>query len=192
MDDFLSRAFSAAAQAEKHMTAQVFQPLHVSDFVEAVKRVMDAGTQRVYNVCGSCEISAQRLYQLACWQQDLKERAVRWDAPDCTCLAHSGRIRQELGWSDFRNLEEQLRKGEISYTRVKAKRRKIKKWRIPADIRQMAENLILFEIFMLLHSLCASSSVFSHIDWLMIYVIVISVSYNICQSALAAILASAA
>lgn len=109
MDDFLSRAFSAAAQAEKHMTAQVFQPLHVSDFVEAVKRVMDAGTQRVYNVCGSCEISAQRLYQLACWQQDLKERAVRWDAPDCTCLAHSGRIRQELGWSDFRNLEEQLR-----------------------------------------------------------------------------------
>lgn len=96
------------------------------------------------------------------------------------------------GGAAERNLEEQLRKGEISYTRVKAKRRKIKKWRIPADIRQMAENLILFEIFMLLHSLCASSSVFSHIDWLMICVIVISVSYNICQSALAAILASAA
>ena len=192
MDDFLSQIFSAAARAEDRMMARVFQPLHVSDFVEAVKRVMDAGTQHVYNVCGSREISAERLYQLACWQQDLQEPAVRWEDPSCTTLADSSRIRQELGWSDFRNLEEQLRKGEISYTRVKAKGRNKKKWSIPTDIRQIAENLLLFEAFMVLNSLCASSSVFSHVDWLMIYVILISVSYNIYQSALAAILASAA
>lgn len=192
MSDFLSQTFSAAAHAKDHMIARVFQPLHVSDFVDAVKRVTDSGTQYIYNVCGSSEISAKRLYQLACWQQDLQEPAVRWEDPDCIPLADSSRIRQELGWSDFRNLEEQLRKGEISYRRVKAKGRNKKKWSIPKDVRQIAENLILFEIFMLLNSFCASSSVFSHVNWLMIYVILVSVSYNIYQSALAAVLASAA
>lgn len=190
--DFLSQSFSAAAQAESRMPANVFQPLHVSDLVDAVKRVMDAGTQRVYNVCGNAEISAQRLYQLVCWQQGLQERAVRWEDPGCVTLADSGRIREELGWSNFRNLEEQLKKGEITYERVKAKGRNKKKWTIPTDIRQIAENLVLFEAFFLLSSLCSSHSLFSQIDWLMVYVILIAISYNIYQSALAAVLASAA
>lgn len=192
MDDFLSQAFSAAVRAEEHMTACVFQPLHVSDLVDAVKRATEGGAQYIYNVCGSREISAKRLYQLVCWQQDLQESSVRWETPDCTILADSSRIRQELGWNDLQNLEDQLKKGRISYTRVKAKDRSRKKWTIPKDVRQMAENLILFEVFMLLHSLCASNSVFSHVNWLMIYVILVSVSYNIYQSALAAILASVA
>lgn len=192
LDDFLSQIFSSAVRAEDHMTARVFQPLHVSDFVDAIKRVADGGTQHIYNVCGSSEISAERLYQLACWQQDLQEPAVRWENPGCTALADSSQIRQELGWSDFRNLEEQLKKGEISYRRVKAKGRSKKKWTIPTGIRQMVENLVLFEVFLLLHTLCASNSVFSHVNWMMIYVILVSVSYNIYQSTLAAILATAA
>lgn len=190
--DFLSRSFSAAIQAENRMPANVFQPIHVSDLVDAVKRVMDGGAQRIYNVCGSAEISAQRLYQLVCWQQGIQERAVRWAAPGCVTLADSSRIRQELGWSNFRNLEEQLKKGEIAYERVKTKGRGKKKWIIPADIRQIVENLVLLEVFFLLSSLCSSHSLFSQIDWLMVYVILIAISYNIYQSALAAILASAA
>lgn len=190
--DFLSRSFSAAARAETRMAADIFQPLHVSDFVDAVKRVADAGTQYIYNVCGSAEISAEHLYQLACWQQDLQEPEVQWEEPDCITLADSDLIRQELGWSDFRDLEEQLKRGEITYERVKTKNRTKKKWTIPADVRQMAENLVLFEVFYLLTSLCGSNTVFSQINWLMIYVILISVSYNIYQSALAAVLASAA
>lgn len=51
---------------------------------------------------------------------------------------------------------------------------------------------MLFELFMLLNTLCASNSAFSHVNWLMIYVILIAVSYNIYQSALAAMLASVA
>lgn len=190
--DFLSRSFSAAAQAGGHMPAGVCQPLHVSDFVDAVKRVMDAGTQHVYNVCGSAEISAERLYQLICRQQDLPERAVQWEDPGCVTLADNGRIRRELGWSNLRDLEEQLRRGEITCERVKAKGRNKRKWTIPADVRQMAENLLLFEAFFLLNSLCSTHSLFSEIDWMMVYVILISISYNIYQSALAAVLASAA
>ena len=190
--DFLSQIFTAAVQSKDQMPASVFQPLHVSDLVDAVKRVMDAGQQPVYNVCSEGKLSAQRLYQLACWRQDLRERPVRWETPDCVTLADSSRIRQELGWSNFRVLEEQMTKGEITYERAKAKGRNKKKWTVPTDIRQIAENLMLFELFFLLTSLCSSHSLFSHINWLMVYVILISVSYNIYQSALAAVLASAA
>lgn len=190
--DFLSRIFSAAAQAEGHMTEGVFQPLHISDFVDAVKRAADAGEQYIYNVCGGAEISARRLYQLACWHLELQEPEIRWKEPGCVTLADSSLIRQELGWSDFRNLEEQLKKGEITYERGKSKSRTRKKWTIPTDIRQTAENLVLFEVFFLLTSLCGSNTVFSQINWLMVYVIIISAFYNIYQSALAAVLASGA
>ena len=190
--DFLSRSFSAAAQAEARMTASVFQPLHVADLVDAIKRAADAGERYVYNVCGSAEVSAERLYQLVCWQQGFQEAEVRWEAPDCVTLADSDLIRRELGWSDFRNLEEQLKRGEITYEQVKAKGRDRKTWTVPADLRQTAENLVLFEVFYLLTSLSASNTVFSQINWLMVYVILISVAYNIYQSALAAVLASGA
>lgn len=54
--DILSRNFFNAAHPDVHMSNNVFQPLHVSDFVDAVKRVLDAGNQYVYNVCGSAEV----------------------------------------------------------------------------------------------------------------------------------------
>lgn len=190
--DFLSRSFSAAVQAEVCIPADVFQPLHVSDFVDAIKRVMDVGTHYIYNVCGSRQISAKRLYQLVCQQEKIQERAVRWEDPGCVTLADSDRIRQELGWSDFRNLEEQMLGGEIIYERTPAEGRDKKKRVIPTVIRQLVENLLLFAIFFALSHLCSSHSLFSKIDWLMIYVILISVAYNIYQSALAAVLASAA
>lgn len=190
--DFLSRIFFAAVQGEDHIPANEFQPLHVSDFADAVKRIMGTREQDVYNVCGSVDVSAERLYQLICRQEKLQEQAVRWEDPGCVTLADSSRIRRELGWSNFRNLEEQLQKGEITYERLPAERRKEKKGIVPAGIRQTAENLLLFAVFFFLSSLCGSHSLFSQINWMMIYVILISVSYNIYQSALAAVLASIA
>ena len=82
--------------------------------------------------------------------------------------------------------------GEISYERAAAEGRKKKRKIIPKAIRQLAENLLLFAVFFALSRLCITHSLFSQIDWLMIYVILISVAYNIYQSALAAVLAGAA
>lgn len=190
--DFLSRSFSAAIQSESSIPADVFQPLHVSDFVDAIKRVIYNGRERIYNVCGSAEISAKHLYQLICSQEKLQVQAIQWEEPGCAIIADSGRIRQELEWCDLRNLEDQLQKGEIIYERVPVKSQNKKKRTVPAGIRQLAENLLIFIAFFALTTLCGSHSLFSEIDWLMIYVILISISYNIYQSALAAILASIA
>ena len=191
-DDFLSRSFSAAVQEKGCITANELQPLHVSDFVDAVKRVMDAGEQYVYNVCENTKISAKRLYQLICRQEKIQAQTVGWEEPDGVTLVDSSRIRRELGWSNFRNLEEQLQEGEITYERVSSENRKKKRKNVPAGIRQLVENLLIFAVFLSLNSLCSSHILLSRIDWLMIYVILISISYNIYQSALAAVLASIA
>lgn len=189
--DFLSRSFSAALQAKGALPASVFQPLHVADFVDAIKRVIDSGKHYVYNVCGSAELAAETLWQLVCRQEKLQDAAgVGWETSGCAALADNSRIKQELGWSDFHSLEEQLQKGEIVYERLPEDKRKRKKWKVPTVVRQLAENFLLFALFFALDAFCSSHSLFSKIDWLMIYVILISISYNIYQSALAALLAS--
>lgn len=142
------------------MKAEVFQPLHVSDLVDAVKRAADGGRQPVYNVCGSAEVPAKRLYELVCRQEGISGQDVRWEAPACTALADSSRIRKELGRRDFRDLEEQLREGRLPYKRAPAETRKKKKRGIPAGIRQLAENLFLFALFFAINSLCAPTACF--------------------------------
>ena len=190
--DFLSRIFSAAVTEEARMEDRVFQPLHVADFVDAVKRVIYDGKREVYNVCGSAEISAKHLYELVCRQEKLPERPIQWDASGCLTLADSGRIRKDLGWSDFWNPEKQLQEGALAFERLPEEGRGEKKRIVPTWLRQTVENLLIFAVFFALNTLCGSHSLFSQINWLMIYVILVSISYNIYQSAFAAVLASAA
>lgn len=190
--DFLSRIFSAAVQKKEHMTDDVFQPLHVSDLVDAVKRVMDARSHFVYNVCGSKQISAKRLYQLVCRQENISETDVQWEKSASVIQGDSKLIRQELGWSDFRNLENQMLAGEITYNRAPDDDKNKKKGIIPKPVRQIVENILLFAVFFALSRLCGSHPLFSRIDWMLIYVILVSVSYSIYQSAFAAFLASGA
>lgn len=190
--DFLSRSFSAVVQKKERMTDDVFQPLYVSDFVDAIKRVADAGTHPVYNVCGNNQLSAKRLYQLVCRQEKLPETDVQWEEAACITLADSELIRQELKWSDFRNLEEQLLAGDITYERTPLNEKNKKKGIIPKPVRQSVENILLFAVFFALSRLCSSHPLFSQIDWMLIYVILVSVTYSIYQSAFAALLASGA
>lgn len=129
---------------------------------------------------------------MVCQLEKIQEWVVRWEDPCCVTMADSSQIRQELGWSDFRNIEEQMLEGEIKYERTPAEDRNKKKRMLPVWIRQLVENFLLFAVFFNLNQLCNSHNLFSQIDWLIIYVILISISYNIYQSALAALLASAA
>lgn len=190
-DDFLSKSFSAAVQAEGCMPSGDFQPLHVSDFADAVKRAMETGKQYIYNVCGDTRVSAKHLYELICRQEGIQKQTVHWEDSDCVTLADNRSIKRELGWSNFRNLEEQLQEGKITYERLPEEKRK-KKRIVPVDVRQTLENLLLFALFFFLSFLCKSNSLFSQINWMMIYVVLIAISYNIYQSSLAAILASIA
>lgn len=191
-DDFLSRSYFAAVQANDCMQNDIIQPLHVFDFVDAIIRVIDNGEQYIYNVCGSIEISMKRIYQLICQQEKIQQKAIRWENPAYVTIADSSLISQKLGWTNFRNLEEEIQNNEIRYECALTNEKNQKKHFLSSNIRQTIENILIFAVFFALQSFFSSHSLFSQINWLLIYVILISVSYNIYQSTLAAVLASGA
>lgn len=187
--DFLSQSFSATSKKFSSLSNDIFQPLHAADFADAIKRVVDNNEHLIYNVCSSVELPAKRLYQLLYDQQGLPMPDMQWEAPDTITFADNSLIRQELGWTDFHLLEEQLQKGQITYKQALQKRPE-KRRIIPRPVRQTIENIVIFLVFFALDYFTSSNTLFAHIDWMMIYVILIAISYNIYQSALSAGLAS--
>lgn len=192
--DFLSRGFVDVIKAEKDERFQddILQPLHVADFVDAVKRVMDSGKSGIYNASGSFVISRSRLYELIGKQQGINIQGTQWEESQRKTLADNTLIKKELEWTDFRKLEEQFSKDEIAFYKEKAEKKKREKNKIPVVIRRTLENVVVFATFFAVYYISSFHNLFSQIDWLTIYIILISVFLGIRQSALAVILASAA
>lgn len=191
-EDFLSQSYSAAINGYVNIKDDIIQPLHIYDFVDAIKRVIDNSEQYIYNVSGSIEISMKQIYQLICQQEKIQQKAIHWENSDHVTIADSSLIRQQLGWTNFRNLEEQIQNNEIRYTRVLTNEKKQKKNYLSSNIRLTIENILIFTVFFALQSFFGAHSLFSQINWLLIYVILISISYPVSQSTLAAVLASGA
>lgn len=191
--DFLSRAFSNITGEKEVMQIadDSLQPLHVSDFVDGIKRIMDAGKQGIYNVTGSHSVSRRHIYEII--EEKMSEkREVSWLEARGGTAADNSLIKKELEWTDFRKLENQLAADEIEFVRKKEKRERRKKSRFPAALRRTVENAVIFASFFAVCYVSSSHSLFSRIDWLTIYVILISVYMGIRQSALAVILAGGA
>lgn len=192
--DFLSRIFMQISNRGGGGNAssfynEVLQPLHVSDFTDAIKRVLDSGKQGIYNVTGSFEISRSRVYELAAQMQG-ETALVSWEEAEDTILADSGKIKRELEWTDFKEITQQFLHREISYEKEQRKRKKKANAKLPAELRRFMENLLIFVVFFSIFFVCHSHKLFSQIDWLMIYVILVSLFMGIRQSALAVLLAS--
>lgn len=190
--DLLSRSLRAAAAQANPLVSGTYQPLHVSDLTDAVKRVIDGSGHRIYNVTGNTEMSAERLHQLALQQVGAPAYKVQWDAPAQVALADSSRIRQELGWRAFRDLDRQLQEqGTITFESDAAGKQEGGRRALSKKARQLITNLVLFAVFFGLCAASWSSVPFSQIDWLTIYVVVVAVFCDVAQSALAAVLAAA-
>ncbi len=191
--DFLSRIYSDIVSGKEglQLADDSLQPLHVSDFVDGIERIMEAGKPGVYNIAGSSRISRRHLYEIV-EEKNEKKRYIDWVEGMAGAFGDNSRIKKELEWTDFRNLEDQLAAGEIAFARKKEEGRKRKKGRFPAALRRTLENVVVFACFFAACYGSASHSLFSRIDWLTIYVILISVFLGIRQSALAVILAGGA
>jgi len=191
--DFLSRIFMQISNRERinsgSFSDDMLLPLHVSDFTDAIKRVIDSGKQGIYNASGSFAISRSRVYQLAAQTQGASEE-ISWEKPKADILADNGKIKRELEWTDFKELERQLLHREISFEKAKGRKKKRANAKIPTGLRRLIENLLVFAVFFSIFFVCHSHKLFSQIDWLMIYVILVSLFMGIRQSAFAVILAS--
>ena len=194
LHDFLSRSFAEVEGSREGQTLpdELFYPLHVEDLVDALKRVMDYGRQGVYNVAGSFEMSRQRLYELVSQRLGVEAR-FSWSEAAKPQSVDSSLIKKELEWTDFRNLEDLLLHGEITYEKKQEKTRTKKTdQKTGGAVRRTLENIVVFAVFAALYIACSSHSLFSQIDWMTIYVILISLFMGIRQSSFAVVLASAA
>ena len=101
------------------------------------------------------------------------------------------RLKKELEWTDFKKLTAFFENRQLAYQEHQAKKQE-KKGGIPAGVRRVGENVVVFAIFLALYLLTSSHSLFSQINWMLVYVVLISLFYGLRQSALAVILASGA
>lgn len=192
--DFLSEAFADVGSegAGQTLTDDLIYPLHVADLVDAVKRVMDYGRQPVYNVAGSFGMSRRHLYELIGQKLGVEVRAS-WSSADKTQSVDSSLIKKELEWTDFRKLEDLFRRDGIQYQKRQDKDRTGRsRKRAGSAVRRSLENIVVFAVFLGLYAVCGSHSLFSQIDWMTIYIILISLFMGIRQSSFAVVLASAA
>ena len=192
--DFLSRGFTDVISVDKNrrIPDDILQPLHVADFTDAVKRIVDSGKSGIYNASGSFVISRSSLYGLIGKQLETDVQEIQWEEPRRKTLVDNTLIKKELEWTDFRKIEEQFARNEIAFHKEKVKKKKREKNKIPVAVRRTLENIVVFAAFFAVYYISSFHNLFSQIDWLTIYVILISVFLGIRQSALAVILASAA
>lgn len=194
LHDFLSRSFMEVEGNREGQTLsdELFYPLHVADLVDALKRVMEYGRQSVYNVAGSFGLSRKRLYELAGQCLGVEAR-FSWSEAAKPQSVDSSLIKKELEWTDFRRLEDLLLRGEITYEKKREKTRTKKAdQKAGSAVRRTLENIVVFVVFAALYAGCSSHGLFSQIDWMTIYVILISLFMGIRQSSFAVVLASAA
>lgn len=164
--DFLSTMFQNADLNEKGLTdiSNKYQPVFVEDFVEAIKRITEYGRSTTYQIASTKEIKEP--------------------------LINCNKIKEELEWVDFYSLTSMLENNEIIYSKSKrSEKKKRKKTSVP--IRRTIENVFIFAVFFILYLISNEHPLFSKIQWLLIYVMIISIFYGVRQSLFSILLASA-
>ena len=167
--------------------AEVLQPLHVEDMAEAIKRVADLPQGGVYNVCGSFAVPAAELCEKLKAHFGLHTAvSIRPGAPGT--LASSDLLKKQTEWVDLKRLDAFLEEGALHYRQAPA-RQEHKGKGLPAGLRRTLENLVLFALFFAAYRWTGDHSLFSQVDWLLVYVTVISLFFGLRQSALSVFLA---
>lgn len=168
---------------------EILQPIHVSDYVDAIKRVVESCDDGIYNVSGDFEISKEELLHLLSESFNI-EVDIKSEADVEVRNISNEKIHKELEWTDFRDLAKLLKEKKVVYEEDEIKVYNKENKKVPSAIRRTIENIIVFMIFFLLYYICDSHTLFSKIHWLLIYVVLISLFMGIRQSAISVILAS--
>ena len=184
--DFLSRIFRQSRQDSGE--ERWYSPLHVNDLVDAVKRVLDGPGEGVFLAAGSAVLSRGQIRDLVDGRGEGGETEA---AGAAKVRFDTEKIQRTLEWCDFKNLEELLREGKITYHGEHTVHEEKKRMRTITPLRRTVENVVVFVFFTLLQYFLRGHGLFSRIDWGVIYVVLISLTMGVRQSALAVILASA-
>lgn len=191
--DFLSSMYqNVIANQEIDMKENEFLfPLHIGDLVDAIKRVIENKDNGSFNLASSFGISQKKLYELIaeCINKELKihclsePEEVNYDISKAT---------NELGWIDFKKLEDLLSNRQIKFVTDEIIESKKAQKESSTEIRKTMENIFVFSVFFVGYFFTKDHTLFSQINWMLLYVSSISLIMGIRQSALAVALACVA
>lgn len=186
-------AADVTSESVVEILEQQLQPVHVSDVADAIKRVIDWGKTEIYNVSSSEQIKVSELVRYICEAKGREfsvsiNKAEEEEKP----YIDNTKIKQEQEWTDFWLLRDLLKEKRILFREPekKAERMKIGEARAKTGIRRTFESVVLFGIFSMFYLLSQNHSLFSQVDWLLIYVVVISLCYGVKQGAIGVTLSS--
>ncbi|MBP3912058.1 MAG: NAD(P)-dependent oxidoreductase [Niameybacter sp.] len=192
--DFLSYQ---ATEVEKNQILHVkkdsfVQLLHLSDLVEAIKCTIIVGKEGVYNVTSAANLKQSKLYILLA-QLMGKEIEVKVDDPEEGIGRIDGqKIRRDFEWVNTEDLERNLIAHQIKIERCEEEKSQKSRWnKIKKSIYKSIENVCLFGFFFMLASICQEHALFQQIDFLLIYVMLVSLFLGLKHSSIAVVLASA-
>jgi len=197
--DWLGKlAGELSGASEFEFAEQPLCPIHALDVADAVVRVLESENNPTYNICSSEQLQKSRL--VALMKEELcRETCVINETGQTgnNVFASNARIKKEKEWVEFWSLEKLAQEKKLRYinknkSAEKEKKGKNRKAIIGGWIRKTIENAAIFGVFFAIYCLTREHSLFSQVDWLLIYVVAVSLAYGIKQSTLAVVLAGSA
>lgn len=182
-------AFVEQADGKIEGCNQVYQPIGIPDLCDAIRRAIQNRTDGCLNVVSSRTIKKSRIVE-AIGQIFKRPLVINLEEVEERVVSNQ-RIKKELEWVDFWNLEDELKKGKLVVD-LPQKKIKSKKKRFGESLRKLIENLLIFLLFFLIGYVTRDNALFSVVDWLAMYVIIIALNMGNYQSGFAVLLASAA
>lgn len=164
------------------------QPVCVKDVADALVRVLDSSAFGVYNVCASAPIRKSLVLALL---RGEKVVPAQEEMPSRT--VSNERIKHELEWVDFWPFPKFYQENGIRRTSSPktGKKKAPKKSDGHSLLRRTIENLILLAVFTLLYIFSGQHQLFTQVHWMLIYVMIISLTYGVRQGTLSVLFASA-
>lgn len=175
---------------EVHINTEYrFSPLHLSDAVEALYRCEGNTPSKVYNVAGSQQISEVEL------ATEIKKKLNS----SASIISHQGnrqvnkfdskRIKSELEWSEFKNIENVI--GNMQFSSVENDAftpKQTTKEKSDSVILRLIENIVFFIVMAGLSLVFKDHSVLKNVDLMTVYIVSIALFFGIRQSILSIVL----
>lgn len=170
---------------------KLMQPVSMNDVADAIKRLIQTGINATYNVCSSNSILKSEIYKLLAEKIHYSIHFTISNQ-DNSAVYSNKKVKKELEWTDFHSFDNQLKGMEIVISQEQNKNVKNTRKDHPfvKHVRTTFENLFLFALATLLYYTCKDNQMFSGIDWMTVYVVIISLFIGGYHSTLAIALSS--
>ncbi len=191
-NDWLGKIAESVANEESLEIEDVMlHPIYVSDVADAIKRVVEGKKSAIYNVCSSFSVKKSELIRMIAKMQGREVKVSILEETLTDNVIDNSKIKKELEWTDFWQLAKMLEDKSITIQSYRKKETESKKSGLPKKARRTLENIVLFLAFGALYVFTMNHSLFSQVNWILIYILVVSLFYGVRQGALSVLLSSA-